>query len=441
MMIRCDRCGVRAATAGFWLAVAILFAQCAAAQERNRADQTPPPAAVDSGDDSLLQLAQSDVDAKDFAAAAEKYRTYLAAHPADAQIHFQLGYCDTALGQSEAARGEYQKATELDPALAPAFLNLGLTLIDRDPAAAVVPLRRAVELMPGEERPQMLLATSLERAGETVEALAEFAAAEKLDATDAQLHLEYGNALMKANRYANAEEQFRTALGADDSSKVGHIALSECLLAEKRYDEAAAELAMYLKLAPDDGRAHELRAEALLQAGRYDEGTAELKVSGADASVGVNAIMMQYGALMDAKQYDDALAVLAKAEALYPGNAMIHAELGKTYLQRKAYPSAIREFQEEMKAAPDDTNAMTGLATTAYLAKDYPDALSTLDTLAQKESLPPADLYVRADKIGKKAEALGAYEKFLAANTDHNSDMYFAASERVRSLKRELGKK
>jgi hypothetical protein len=47
----------------------------------------------------------------------------------------------------------------------------------------------------------------------------------------------------------------------------------------------------------------------------------------------------------------------------------------------------------------------------------------------------------RCDKLGKKTGAPAAYEKFPAVSTDKNSDMYFAAAERARNLRRGTGKK
>ena len=53
-------------------------------------------------------------------------------------------------------------------------------------------------------------------------------------------------------------------------------------------------------------------------------------------------------------------------------------------------------------------------------------------------------MFMRAasyDKLGQAAEALGAYQKFLAVNKDENSDMYFEATSRARALASELKNK
>ena len=45
----------------------------------------------------------------------------------------------------------------LDPKMAEAALNLGILLLNEEPAAAVRPLERAVELLPTESRPSAVL--------------------------------------------------------------------------------------------------------------------------------------------------------------------------------------------------------------------------------------------------------------------------------------------
>src|SRR5580693_1279211 len=180
----CVRMAIGGAAALAGLAFgATMFAQAAFAQSAAHSTQSAKPAS-DPALDSLLAKAQTDIDNQDFEAAAEKYQAYLAARPQDAQIHFQLGYAYTALQKMSEARAEYQKATELDSKLAPAFLNLGLAELNSDPSEAATALSRAVELMPDQERPKLLLATALAHSGQTDEAILQYQAAEKIDAQD-----------------------------------------------------------------------------------------------------------------------------------------------------------------------------------------------------------------------------------------------------------------
>ena len=78
-----------------------------------------------------------------------------------------------------------------------------------------------------------------------------------------------------------------------------------------------------------------------------------------------------------------------------------------------------------------------------YLNKNYPATLKALELLEQREALP-LEAGVRGncyDKLGQKPEALAAYRKFLEMNTDENSDMYFEAAARARTLTREIAEK
>jgi len=61
------------------------------------------------------------------------------------------------LNRVDEARAEYERCVALDPKMAEAQLNLGILLLEKDPTAAVSPLRGAVDLMPSQSRPRFLL--------------------------------------------------------------------------------------------------------------------------------------------------------------------------------------------------------------------------------------------------------------------------------------------
>ena len=85
---------------------------------------------------SLLAAAQEAMAKKDYPAAVGAYQEYLSKRPNDAIAHFQLGYAFTALSRPADAKPEYERAIELNPNMAEAYENLGLTLLPTDPAAA-----------------------------------------------------------------------------------------------------------------------------------------------------------------------------------------------------------------------------------------------------------------------------------------------------------------
>ena len=392
---------------------------------------------------ALLAKAQSALDNKDYAAAARAYKSYLEKRPKDALIHYQLGYAYTALGQTADARDEYRKATELDPKMGAAFLNLGLTELADDPGASVDAFQKAVELTPDDVRPKVLLATALAHSGRATDAIPQFEAAEKIDGGNFELHLGFGEALMAVNRTPDAEREFRAAIALDGNDPSAHLGLGQALIAEKKFQDGAMQLGAYLQAQPADDKTRLLRISALIQTAQFNDALADLDHLTAANQQSLPALESRYQALEGAKRHDEAIAALLKAEALAPNDPEIHTRIGLAALQSKAYPRAAQEFSTALKLRPNDPGALGGLAEAQYLGKNYDNALKTLQLVEQTGPLSPQSLFVRADcydRLGRKVDALSAYESFLSANTDRTSDFYFAAAQRVRELRRELGK-
>src|SRR5580693_1282076 len=144
------------------------------------------------------------------------------------------------------------------------------------------------------------------------------------------------------------------------------------------------------------------------------------------------------------KEYDKSIPVLKSAVALAPKDSDLPAQLGHAYMENKDYPDAVNELVVAIKMNPSSNDVLTDLVAAEYLNKNYPAALRGLDLLAQRETLPLGSWFIRAtcyDKLGQSAPALEAYQKFLQLNKDENSDMYFQAAARARTLTRELQNK
>ena len=206
------RCALSVALSFLWCA---FFAHAALAQTSS---STHKHAAADPEAQALNRLlgdAQSAVDRQDYETAAQDYQDYLAKKPDDAEVHFNLGYVYTAMQRPDDAKVEYEKAIELapdDPKMAPAYQNLGLTLLPKDPAAAVDPLQHAAELAPQDARTKWLLGMALENSGKLAPAIEQYQAAEKLNEKDFDTRLSLAHALIAAGRPADAEPELREAL-------------------------------------------------------------------------------------------------------------------------------------------------------------------------------------------------------------------------------------
>jgi len=403
------------------------------------------PAAIELN--RLLTAAQDAVNKQDYASAAQNYQAYLAKRPDDAVVHYDLGYAYTALQKPAEAKSEYEKAIALDPKMAPAYQNLGVTLIPTDPAAAIEPLQRAAELTPEDARTKWLLGIAFEATKKDAQAIEQYQAAEKLDAKNVEFRNSLGFALLRTGHASDAEAAFREALALQPTGQTAnqtHKGLLQSLLAEKKSDEAATEMGVYLAAHPGDANMQLEHASLLMDAGKDDDALAELDKAAAAGPESLRALKLRALIYFRKKQYDNAVPVLLKEIALAPQDPDLPAQLGHVYLEKKDYPNAVNALVVAIKMNPQSIDVLKDLVTAEYLNKNYPATLHGLDLLAQKETPPPGSWFVRAtcyDKLGQVQPALDAYKKFLQLNKDENSDMYFEASARVRTLTRELANK
>jgi Flp pilus assembly protein TadD len=423
------------------LSVAFCNAPVASAQSNTTRTRIHVP---DDTPDPALIAARAAMDHKDYAEAIRSYKEYLAKKPDDAEAHFDLGNAYASLKQVADAKAEYEKAISLDPKLDAAYVNLGITIMDTDPAAAIEPLQKAAALLPNEARPQFLLGWAYERSGKAPLAIEHYRAAEKLEEKNSDIHFALGRVLLTSDQPAEAETEFRAAIASDSSNAQAHLGLSQALAAQKKSEEAAAELGIYLEAQPNDSEARVSRALALAKAGKNEDALAELDRAAASGQESLSALRLRGQVLFQLKRYDDAIAVLEKAAKLAPQDADLPAQIGHVYLEKHAYPDAARELLVAFKMNPQSNDVLGELVAAEYLGKNYESALKALDLLSQREELPPGTVFIRAtcyDKLGQAAQALDWYQKFLQLNKNENNDMYFEATARARFLTRELKEK
>jgi Flp pilus assembly protein TadD len=390
---------------------------------------------------SLLDKAERARAENDFRGAAATLEEFISIEPENAYVHFQLGYAYTALERPEDAAREYRRATEIDPEMAEAHLNLGLVLLDRDPEAAVPAFVRAAELLPGRARPHFLLGLALERSEQPVEAVEAYRRAVALDADDFEFHFALARTLLALGRFAEAEADFRKSLEIRPGIPAATLGLAESLVGQKKFEAAAEALAEYLEIAPEDSESRVQLASLLLDLGREEEALIQMDLAQKAGYESVALLKMRTDAHIRRGELEAAIRSLARAVELEPANHALRARLGRLWLERRDFAAAERELLAALDADPSLTDALRDLVSTFYLAEKYPQALRALDLLQQREELPPGSWFVRAtcyDKLGQKVEALAAYEKFLTLDDGRNDTQSFQARHRARLLAREL---
>ena len=390
----------------------------------------------------LLKEAQHDIDNNQFEAAITPLQKLLAEKPDIAWAHFQLAYAYTALKRTDEARAEYERATALDPKMSEAYLNLGILLTEKDPAAAVAPLRKAVDLLPAQSRPRFLLGYALERSGDIPGATGSYEAALHLDPRDTETVVHLGNLYYGLKKYPEAEAKYRSVLESQPKSAQALLGLAQSLDAQKK-PEAAAAYRDYLAVNPNDSRVRTRLMRMLLEQKQYDEALAELDRADAGGKAPtLDSLRARADIQIAQKKWDDSIATLRKAIALAPGDATLHAGLGRVYMQKRDFPDAEKEIKAALQIDRANLAYWKDLSSTYYLAGNWPAAISTLDLIAKAETPGPGEWFIRAlcyDKLNQPKPALEAYQKFLELDQNKNPDQVWQAQQRSKVLRHMLG--
>ena len=171
-----------------------------------------------------------------------------AAPPSPAAQHLHAGVEAEKSGQLDVALTEFQKATELDPKLAIAFVDVGDIYMEKhDYAAAIAPLKRAVELSPNLEGAHRLLGYALLAQGYATEAIPHL---EKAHAEDA-----LGIALVEAGKLQQAMPVLQKALSQNpnDPDLLYYYGRAAGLLSKQVFDELEDRFPGFRACPSDDG--------------------------------------------------------------------------------------------------------------------------------------------------------------------------------------------
>jgi tetratricopeptide (TPR) repeat protein len=267
--------------------------------------------------------------------------------------HLHTGLEAEKSGQLDAAVAEFQRATELDPKLAIAFADLGSVYIEkRDYAAAILPLKRALELSPDLEGAHRLLGYALLAQGYATEAIPHL---EKAHAEDA-----LGIALLEAGKLPKALAVLQRALAQnpDDPELLYYYGRTAGLLSKQVFDELEARF-------PDSARAHQMMAQ-------------------------------DYAVLRDVPSAEREF---FEALRLRPQTAGLHLQLGELYARAQQWDKAEEQFRLETGIQPGSAEAFYRLGEALLQLGKFHEAREALGHSDQLREHMPETLY----QLGKAA--------------------------------------
>src|SRR6266481_2836309 len=414
------------------------------AAAKQKTDTTSKSQKVVNPLNDLLAEAQRDVEKSDFAGAIAPLQKVIADQPDFAYAHFQLAYVYTALKRTDEARAEYARTVAIDPKMSEAYLNLGMLLLDKqEDAAAVAPLRKAVELLPAQSRPRYLLAVALDRSGDRAGAAESFEALLHLDPNDITAIDYLGWSALRKGKPDEAEARFRRALEVQPKGPEALKGLAHSLDDQKK-PEAAGVYRGFLELMPNDSEARARLIHLLVELQQNDMALAELDRLDAGKQPTLESLKLRADIQIAGNKWDDSIVTLQQGLALAPNDAQLHGGLGRILLQKRDFAAAEKELRIALRLDEKNLFYFKDLSSTFFLGGNYPAALAALDEIAKVEQPGAGVWFIRAicyDKLNQPKLALQAYQKFLELDQDKNPDQIWQAKERSKVLQRMLERK
>src|SRR5437660_1197046 len=324
----------------------------------------------------------------------------------EAMQHIQAGLEARKQHQVETEIVEFRKATELDPTLADAFVNLGAAYMEKgDYGVAITPLKRALEIssdlvvahhflgyalleqgyaaeaIPHLQRVGALDALGVAQieTGELNEAVASFSAAfsNRPNDPDLQYYLGHASGLLSKNA-------IDTLLAAHSDSARAHQALAENYFVLRQMPQAEKEFQEALRLRPDIPKLHLELGEVYAGSSQWAKAEEEFRAE----------------------------------TKLQPGNAEANYRLGTALLQQGKAREARTELQRADRLQPDMPETLYSLGKAASLEGDAVAAekawakllsIEKASSLAAQTNFRLAGLY---RKQGKTADAEREMQEF-----------------------------
>ena len=282
------------------------------------------------------------------------------------EVHNNLGRIHLRNGDLEAARGEFERALELDAANAEAMLNLGnLQRAEGKLGAAEHLVKRALQVDPSSIGALSQLAELKRDQGDLDEAVRLFEEALAIDDALPSLSLGYGDVLQRAGRFADAERAFKSVLELDPDSFKARYNLGVTYGRQGRTDDAVAMYEEALSVAPDHPetmKAHNNLGVIDLERGEIDGARRHFEAAVRSSRGHVESRYNLALIYLDDGRLEAAIKLLEDAAAMAPNHQQVTARLGIAYLLAGRGEDAYRSLLLVRRLYPGDWLAPLGLA-------------------------------------------------------------------------------
>lgn len=326
----------------------------------------------------------------------------------EALAHLQAGVAADKQHQLDIAITEFRKATEADPGLAVAFVNLGQAYLEnREYGNAIPPLKHAVELSPDLVPAHQLLGYALLVQGYATEAIPHL---EKANETTA-----LGIAEIEVGQMKEAVTHLQASLEQrpNDPDLLYYLGRASGLLSKGSVDTL-------MELYPDSARAHQAMAENYFVLRQMPQAEREF-LAALKLRSDLPELHLELGDVYaKSSQWDKAEEQFREQTKMQPGNAEAAYRLGSALLQQGKAHEAREELSRADRLRPEMPEVLYSLGKAASLESDSAAAekswLKLLsiekDTdLAAQTHYALAGLYRKQGKLPEAEKEMQEFQK------------------------------
>ena len=292
--------------------------------------------------------------------------------------------------------------------------------MDEKPEAALTEAKKAIDADPSNAAARMALATVLEEAGQSGEALHQAEQATELAPLDGAAHLELGTLLFKQNKLARAIEEARLAVASAPENNGAHFLLVISLF---YHDDDPADAAREaLAVSPFNAEMHHLLGAALMRKGDLTEAFHQLSYSVLLKPNGNEALSDLHRALLGLINSSAASKLLHQVASTIPESSAALDDLAWVFA---THPSEdLRDGQEAVRLAEHacaltkrtDPILLATLATAYAETGNFSEAIKTI-----QESISKARSSSDKDAIALDEKLLGFFQSNKPIRQDPNS--------------------
>lgn len=368
--------------------------------------------------EAVWQEGQAALQSRDYQAAESAFRRVVALDPSLAEAFVNLGLSLHLQRKAEEAIPCFQQALKLQPALTHAYLFLGINLFNLNQISKALPvLEKYTFLAPKDPQGHYYLGITLASLGDSEKATGCLETASRLAPRDmdtlyhlAQSYISQASSRLRLLAQTDPSlpllKHWEKDRGTDIADLVrqspADLNLGGQLIAEGKEREALTRLKPRLGRSPPDRQAEQLAMAAY--ASLYVKTTRRFYQIEPD-SFRIHQLLAAY--YEKTHQPDKAIVELKQALAKNPNVRGIHFTLGSIYQGQASLELALAEFQKELQIASPYPGTRLQLAQ-VYLTLQQPEKALEQLLILQHDNPEKGEVY---SALGKAYSSLGQNEK------------------------------